>query len=249
MSVKGTEQTIRGKMPDTTAQKTPGFVGTDPKSRVSPSRSQFDYIILSDLTKAIVGHADAVEGRALDYGCGIKPYVSLFPRVSEYVGADFPNNPHADIQIEADGLLPAGAQGVDAVVSFQVLEHVTDVGLYLSECRRALAQKKGKLLLTTHGIWEYHPEPRDLYRWTHEGLAHTIEASGFKTLAVEPVSAGMRSLLQIAATRIERRNRNARIKRFLFPMLNRLADWAGEDQDVERRLRDFPIGYLYLGTL
>jgi len=47
---------------------------------------------------------------------------------------------------------------IDVVVSFQVLEHIRDVSLYPRECERVL-RSRDQLLLTTHGIWEYHPTP------------------------------------------------------------------------------------------
>ncbi len=42
-------------------------------------------------------------------------------------------------------------------------------GLYLSECFRVL-RPGGQLLLSTHGVFPYHPDPVDLWRWTCEGL-------------------------------------------------------------------------------
>ena len=64
------------------------------------------------------------------------------------------------------------------VVSFQVLEHVWDLGWYLGECRRVL-RPGGWLLLSTHGTWLYHPHPTDFRRWTRDGLVGEIEAHGF----------------------------------------------------------------------
>lgn len=159
---------------------------------------------MTDLRKSIAAQAEQVAGKVLDYGCGLKPHADLFRHAATYVGADFARNPLADIHLDDQGRLPESANDFDAVVSFQVLEHVPDVSVYLSGCRRALATRGGSLLLTTHGIWEYHPGPHDLYRWTHEGLARTIEASGFTTCDVRPVCTGYRSLLQLATTKVNR---------------------------------------------
>jgi hypothetical protein len=57
-------------------------------SRIHPKRSQFDYIILKDLSTTIARYAEKIYGTVLDYGCGLKPYVELFYRVKEYIGAD-----------------------------------------------------------------------------------------------------------------------------------------------------------------
>jgi SAM-dependent methyltransferase len=215
-----------------------------------PSPSQVDYIVLSDLKKSIARHADELGGRVLDYGCGSKPYATLFSNATEYVGADFPDNPHADIRLDPAGRLP-DVRGFDGVVSTQVLEHA-DPGTYLSECRRVLAERKGKLLLTTHGIWMYHPHPQDLYRWTHEGLVHTIEQFGFTTRLVEPVTTGLRMVLQVLACRIYQKSAMKGRPLVTHPFywaLNRLADHVGDEPNLDYRLRDFPIDYLYLGEV
>ncbi len=206
---------------------------------------QFDYIVCSDLSKAIARYANDVTGRVLDYGCGKKPYAPLFSHATEYIGADFPDNPHADVHLDPAGRLP-DLGGFDVVISTQVLEHVPEVSVYLAECYRVLEDRKGKLILTTHGIWEYHPAPRDLYRWTHEGLVHVIEAFGFETDAIEPVTTGSRAILQIATCRIHQRH--WRVSPFVYWVVNHLADHLGYDSRAEQRLSDFPICYLYLGV-
>jgi len=206
-------------------------------------------VVLTDLRQAIARHAGEIHGRILDYGCGTKPYIELFQNATEYVGADFATNPYADIFLDETGKLPEDATGFDCVVSFQVLEHVPNVQLYLAECRRALKGPGSQLLPTTHGIWEYHPSPLDYFRWTHEGLMHTIEQAGFETHVIEPVTGGSRALLQLAAIHIERRWPLPRVmKRLLFRTINGLATLCYERQESEIRMADLPICYLYSGS-
>ncbi len=219
---------------------------------LSPTHSDPCYIVLTDLRRAIVRHAHNIAGRVLDYGCGDKPYAGLFRRVTDYVGADFSTNRAADINLDGEGRLPGTLTGFDAVVSTQVLEHVPDVSLYLSECRRALAERAGKLLLTTHGIWEYHPCPRDLHRWTHKGLVHVIEQHGFETCHVEPVTTGLKAILQILLCRITQRKLATgwpRPTRAFYWGFNYLADCLRDEPNVKRALYDFPICYLYIGKV
>src|SRR5581483_7858547 len=105
----------------------------------------------------------------VDMGCGNSPYELLFRgEGTVYV--------KCDLEGAVDYILRPGEQvsladgSADGVVSFQVLEHVADLDWYLGECRRVL-RPGGWLLLSTHGVWLYHPHPTDYRRWTHDGLA------------------------------------------------------------------------------
>lgn len=114
----------------------------------------------------------------LDLGCGTMPYRSMFTaRGAKYVGADISGTP--DLLIGPTGSLPIEDDSVDYVVSFQVLEHVRDVAGYLANIRRVL-RPGGRLFLSTHGVWPYHPHPTDFWRWTADGLRVTLEDAGFQ---------------------------------------------------------------------
>ena len=117
-------------------------------------------------------------GDVVDYGCGDKPYLELFAsRCSSYLGVDA-GGTAADLPLNEDGTLPLPSDSADLVISTQVLEHVADPALYLAEAARVL-RRDGKLILSTHGIWAYHPHPTDFWRWTSDGLARVVEQAGF----------------------------------------------------------------------
>jgi SAM-dependent methyltransferase len=133
-------------------------------------------------------------GRVLDYGCADVPYRRFFGSDVDFVPADIAGNPHARLELAADGTLPVPDASFDAVLSTQVLEHVVDPALYVSECFRVL-RPGGRLLLSTHGVWVYHPDPVDLWRWTGAGLEPQVELAGFRVERREgivgPVATGL----------------------------------------------------------
>ncbi len=122
----------------------------------------------------------------LDYGCADLPYRRLFGPGVEYLAADIPGNPDATLTIAPDGTVPILDGSVDAVLSTQVLEHVADPAVYLSECHRVL-RPGGRLLLSTHGFMVYHPDPVDLWRWTCAGLQEVVAGAGLRVLQFEGI--------------------------------------------------------------
>jgi SAM-dependent methyltransferase len=80
------------------------------------------------------------------------------------------------------------------VLSTQVLEHVTDPDVYLSECFRVL-RPGGRMLLSTHGLMVYHPDPDDYWRWTCAGLPRAVRGPGFEIERFEgiigPIATGL----------------------------------------------------------
>ncbi len=129
----------------------------------------------------VIGRGESV----LDFGCGDSPYQSLVEAAGgQYLGADFDDG--ATVQIAADGTLPLPDASIDVVLSIQVLEHVRELDIYFAEIRRVL-RPGGRLVLSTHGTWLYHPHPEDHWRWTRTGLALVIERNGFVVGRMESV--------------------------------------------------------------
>lgn len=134
--------------------------------------------------------------RILDYGCAEVPYRHFFPLDADYVPADLDGNPHATLHLNEDGTVPAEEGSFDAVISTQVLEHVLDPGLYLTECFRVL-RPGGRLLLSTHGVFVYHPDPDDYWRWTVAGLQKAIVDAGLRIVRFEGIVGGLPTGLQL----------------------------------------------------
>lgn len=170
-----------------------------PRDR-DPARSDWHWHIARKLLEVegrLVRGLDLVpDARVLDYGCGDMPYRGLLSEGVVLVGADLPGNPVAAVEVRPDGGLALEDQSFDAVLSTQVLEHVDDPRLYLSECFRIL-RPGGRLLLSTVGIQIYHPDPVDYWRWTCAGLQRATRDAGFELESFEGIMGLMATGLQL----------------------------------------------------
>ncbi len=152
-------------------------------SRSAPRLWDTDWLVLRPLARLLRDQAAAhvaPGAMMVDFGCGAMPYAPAMRALGfDYRGADIDDA--GDLQIGADGRVPLADGCAGAVLSVQVLEHVSDLAGYCAEIRRLL-RDDGTLLLSTHGNWLYHPHPEDHRRWTRTGLALDLATNG---LAVE----------------------------------------------------------------
>ncbi|HJR25988.1 MAG TPA: methyltransferase domain-containing protein [Acidimicrobiales bacterium] len=154
------------------------------EDRLRPRRRQHAYHPLRLLAAALQAEVADTPTPVLDLGCGAKPYDPLLARPS--IGLDaqaFHGRPDALALAEH---LPVRDASVGTVLSTQQLEHVNDPALVLAEARRVV-RPDGRLLLSTHGVWAHHPDPRDLWRWTQEGLEELVTRAGFRVERVHPL--------------------------------------------------------------
>jgi SAM-dependent methyltransferase len=88
--------------------------------------------------------------------------------------------------VDPAGIIDMPEESVGFVLSTQVLEHVEDPKAYLKEAHRIL-EKEGKLILSTHGYWMFHPDPTDFWRWTSTGLKKIVTEAGFEVVYFEGI--------------------------------------------------------------
>jgi SAM-dependent methyltransferase len=172
------------------------------RQRSNPRPGDQFYLHLSDLLTALKEFKPDNARMILDYGSGGSPYRSLFGDCV-YHRADLVGGEDLDFSYQADARLPPEASNYDCVLSTQVLEHVEDPDLYLRECYRVL-QPGGRLILTTHGLFEDHGCPHDYWRWTVYGLMRLIERAGFEVAAAKKLTTGPRCAVFLAERELRR---------------------------------------------
>jgi SAM-dependent methyltransferase len=145
------------------------------------------YFVRRGLLRAMQEHAGQFHGKMLDFGCGSKPYKSLF-KVDEYIGIDYenPGHPHDNEQIDIfyDGRnIPLPDAHFDCALSSEVFEHIFNPHEVLKELNRVL-KPGAKLLVTCPFVWNEHEVPHDYARYTRFGLQDLLNKNGFEVLSI-----------------------------------------------------------------
>jgi len=145
------------------------------------------YLCRADMAKKIAEFATALNGeKMLDFGCGHKPYRSLFPQINQYIGVDFENEGHThnkeQIDVFYDGVsLPFPDQYFDCAICTEVLEHVPDIDQTLTLLKRVLKANAG-VIISLPFVWPEHEMPFDFRRFTMGGFVNELEKQGFEVV-------------------------------------------------------------------
>jgi SAM-dependent methyltransferase len=202
------------------------------------SRNDINFLESAGLHRAIARHAPDIKGIVLDYGCGTKPYAALFANCVQYLSADIPGNPLAEIAYEIGSPLPLPDHSVDAILSTQVLQSVRDPEQYLGECKRVL-RPGGRIILSSPGFWCYmggvlgNRMAHDWRRWTHEGLVYELEKAGFKVLELDKICVRRPFLCQFMNLMVFSQLLHTRstkpLGKFCVSLVNRIGSWYPEE--------------------
>ena len=149
----------------------------------APSLIHPFYIIRRSLLENVRKFSGSLSGKMMDFGCGSKPYKSLF-KISEYVGVDYENegHPHTKEEIDVfyDGkTLPFEDQYFDSVLCSEVLEHVFELDATLKEINRVM-KSGSNILITCPFAWNEHEVPYDFARYSRFALKDILGRNGFE---------------------------------------------------------------------
>jgi len=137
------------------------------------------------------------EKRILEVGSkyvngSVRPLIEKFAHPKEYIGVDVEPGKYVDIVLLAEKLVEHfGEEAFDIVVSTELLEHVKNWRLVITNMKRVL-KCGGYIYLTTRSYgFPYHSYPYDYWRYEVEDM-HKI-FSDFKILVLEkdPLAPGV----------------------------------------------------------
>jgi SAM-dependent methyltransferase len=132
----------------------------------------------------------AASGTLLDVGCGAQPYRSLLPAHTRYIAIDI-SHAADHFGYETPGTRyfsgdrwPVEDESVDFVLCSEVMEHVLDPRLFLSEAYRCL-KPQGKMLITVPFAARWHFVPFDYWRYTPAALKHLLAQAQFGEIVIQ----------------------------------------------------------------
>ena len=153
------------------------------------------------LHRSLLKFAPSIAGEVLDFGCGSKPYASIFAAATSYQGVDIQVSGHdhqkSMVDFFYDGkTLPVSDGKFDNVVSFETLEHIFNPSRILSEINR-VTKDGGHLLISVPFVWDEHEVPYDFARYTSFGLRHILESAGYEIVELQKTTTYVMTLAQM----------------------------------------------------
>jgi len=158
--------------------------------------------------------------RILDVGCRVAPYKPLFDEIgAQYDGNDIEPGPLVKYVAPAEALDEIEDAAYDLVLCTQVLHLIRHPERALAEFARVLADG-GYVFLTTSGVYPFHRDPNDYWRWTQQGLPALFEdVPGLELVELVPHGGSGATLAIILNTPIRQAARAAGSERLGAPLI------------------------------
>jgi SAM-dependent methyltransferase len=160
-----------------------------------------NFFIRRGLFKYVKAYASNLDGVILDFGCGQKPYESLF-KGSSYIGLDIESSghPHSNSKVDVfyDGKkIPFEDEHFDSVFSSETLTHVFNQNEIMLELNRIL-KPGGMILITVPFSWFENEIPYDNNRFTFYGIKYLLESTGFEIIKSDKTTNFVQTVFQLS---------------------------------------------------
>ncbi|WP_299410515.1 class I SAM-dependent methyltransferase [Acaryochloris sp. IP29b_bin.148] len=217
------------------------------------------YSFSTDPTQVLIGsrliasiqvslYQDLIEkhasGLLLDLGCGNVP---LYQMYKDYIidnicvdwSSSFHENPYLDHEVNINDGIPLQGKIFDTILMTDVLEHISNPELVMSEVSRLL-KPRGKLILTVPFLYKIHEKPYDYFRYTEFSLKMFCQKNKLDILHLEPYGGTFEIILDITAKQLARFSLISSAHLFL----SRLVVNSRFGKKVSAKTsKNFPLGY------
>jgi len=158
----------------------PGFI----KRFIDPVTASIDKFVESSFSEVEAGSL------VLDAGAGECRFKDKLEGKLRYVAVDTAWGDHEWDYSKIDVIshlenLPFASRLFDSVICTQVLEHVSEPQVVLTELSRTL-KEEGMIYLTAPQGWGVHQPPHDYFRFTNYGLSYLLQKAGFEEITITP---------------------------------------------------------------
>ncbi len=151
-----------------------------------------------------------------------------------YLRTDVSKKTQPDRIVDLNKRFPFKNNTVDTLMMINVLYILDNPSFTLQECRRVL-KRKGRIYVVTPFVFPYTPEPKDLWRWTEEGLELMFKKAGFNVRIV-PIGGRFSAIAYVLCEGLL-----APLRIVLYPLSVML------DAMFPKRAANLPILYLAAG--
>jgi SAM-dependent methyltransferase len=185
------------------------------------------------------------KGSLLDCGAGKVPFYGVYKElVSDITCTDWGSSPHdlqhIDMEVDLSKKLPFKDSSIDTILLTDVLEHLSNPQLMLSESERIL-RSNGHILIFVPFLYWLHEQPHDYFRYTEHALANLIESSGLVSVEIYPYGGGSDVLIDMGNKML----RDHKILLAAHKIWWGLLKITGIAQKIKKsKMQKFPLGYV-----
>jgi SAM-dependent methyltransferase len=144
------------------------------------------------------------------------------------------------MEVDLSKKLPFKESSIDTILLTDVLEHLSNPQLLLSESERIL-RTNGHILIFVPFLYWLHEQPHDYFRYTEHALADLIESSGLVSVEIYPYGGGSDVLIDMG-------NKIFRDHKFLLAVHKigwKFLKIIGIAEKIKKaKMQKFPLGYV-----
>lgn len=145
-------------------------------------------------------------GIVLDVGAADRWLVPYLSAAADYIALDYPATGQdlyrARPDVFGDGArLPFIDNAIDAVACLEVIEHVPDPAIVITEIARVL-RPGGRIWLSIPFLYPVHDAPFDFQRYTAHGLRRDLERAGLQVVSIRQTGHALRTAGLLASLAI-----------------------------------------------